>query len=704
MLEVGVIMYKSCEECECKPNGVLRCQATGNCTCIYGPWSDWGQCSVTCGSGWKRRTREVDSNYGVSCDETHEENHCKQPKCEVTTTPVVCPPWGEWSPCDCELMPHTRKRSRITASTNPDCKPNVEIEGCKDLCNMTTTPVCTYDEKCVEPCHETCLGFRKPSICASNECDIECPCPDGQRYLNGVCINETDCPCYDDDGNAVDVWGDVDPPDDDPCTFCQCYPDNHIKCMPRDFCCSWGTWNQWSDCSHTCNEGVRYRDRSYTGDECTIVDGHQAEPCYNAPCEKDCVVNGTAYDNGDVISNCTCEVCYCTRTGVHCVDNVYENVDGQYSPWSNWSSCTRSCDGGLRTRTRLCDNPPPRCAGASCEGPPIEVDDCNVDVPCCETNPWSDWGPCSTTCGTGVRTRGRSYLDPADALSCNHTLTEEQPCFNNIPCDSTCDVSPWTVWSPCSRSCGAGLIRRQRTVLSGDCTDVNLIDETFCYESECTCDPPFVWSNHSLCEVTCEQMAEQDNCGEQFDPDCICPAGTYFKDGQCVTLQECYHCVIDGTTYLPGDVWYPEGACEVCQCVDGHEVCESIMEMPTCGPDEQITYVEGPCCPKCEPVKDTCSLKTRVSKLYKDDCETETDVTYQVCSGTCGVSTSTPHLFTQDEESGLLSLKDDDCKCCTGVQGGNQTVTLICRSGDTIPAFVPIFTGCLCNSCVEPSL
>ena len=41
---------------------------------------------------------------------------------------------------------------------------------------------------------------------------------------------------------------------------------------------------------------------------------------------------------------------------------------GEWGSWSMWSSCTRTCGGGVRGRTRQCDNPGPECGGNICHG------------------------------------------------------------------------------------------------------------------------------------------------------------------------------------------------------------------------------------------------------------------------------------------------------------------------------------------------
>ena len=55
--------------------------------------------------------------------------------------------------------------------------------------------------------------------------------------------------------------------------------------------------------------------------------------------------------------------------------------DGLWGPWSAFTSCSKNCGGGIQTRTRLCNNPPPDFGGRDCNGPAFETANCN-DRPC----------------------------------------------------------------------------------------------------------------------------------------------------------------------------------------------------------------------------------------------------------------------------------------------------------------------------------
>ena len=56
-------------------------------------------------------------------------------------------------------------------------------------------------------------------------------------------------------------------------------------------------------------------------------------------------------------------------------------VNGGWSSWGRWSSCSRTCGTGSRNRYRRCSNPPPRNGGRSCIGTSRQSTSCTIK-PC----------------------------------------------------------------------------------------------------------------------------------------------------------------------------------------------------------------------------------------------------------------------------------------------------------------------------------
>ncbi|XP_030620959.1 A disintegrin and metalloproteinase with thrombospondin motifs 17 [Chanos chanos] len=55
---------------------------------------------------------------------------------------------------------------------------------------------------------------------------------------------------------------------------------------------------------------------------------------------------------------------------------IPQHVDGDWSPWSQWSMCSRTCGTGARFRQRKCDNPPPGPGGKYCQKASVEHKAC----------------------------------------------------------------------------------------------------------------------------------------------------------------------------------------------------------------------------------------------------------------------------------------------------------------------------------------
>ncbi|KAM3620522.1 uncharacterized protein V6R79_024924 [Siganus canaliculatus] len=195
---------------------------------------------------------------------------------------------------------------------------------------------------------------------------------------------------------------------------------------------NWGSWLPWSPCSETCGRGLQSRVRlcnnpppAFKGPQCEGSDA-QTQVCKDRPCP----------------------------------------VDGKWSSWVSWGSCSVSCGGGTRQRTRLCSSPAPQHGGQQCEGNDVHIDFCN-SAPCPVAGswgPWTNWGGCSRTCNGGQMRRYRTCDNPRPAnggRACAGTDTQIQRCST-----ATCPVDgswgPWQSWGGCSASCGGGQRTRVR--------------------------------------------------------------------------------------------------------------------------------------------------------------------------------------------------------------------------------------------------
>ncbi|XP_052785387.1 thrombospondin-1-like isoform X1 [Mya arenaria] len=173
-------------------------------------------------------------------------------------------------------------------------------------------------------------------------------------------------------------------------TFDICKDVAHAKTVCKRYCglCflvdgAWSEWSEWSQCEQTCGQSRQVRIRTCTnpppqqgGADC-IGDKHDFRTCVGQPCP----------------------------------------VAGDWSTWSTWASCSASCGIGLTTRTRDCNKPYPTYGGDHCFGNSVEYQICQR--PGCVDGgwtAWSGWGACSLTCNGGLRSRNRTCDNPPASL------------------------------------------------------------------------------------------------------------------------------------------------------------------------------------------------------------------------------------------------------------------------------------------------
>ncbi|KAJ8359776.1 hypothetical protein SKAU_G00163010 [Synaphobranchus kaupii] len=197
-------------------------------------------------------------------------------------------------------------------------------------------------------------------------------------------------------------------------------------CFPMDSEDGWSPWSEWTECTVTCGTGTQQRGRS-----CDAT----SNPCA-----------------GPSIQTRKCSLGKCDSR---------VRQDGRWSLWSPWSSCSATCGEGQITRIRHCNAPVPQLGGKDCQGNGRETQRCEAK-PCPVDGgwgPWSPWATCSVTCGGGIRGRTRVCNSPRPQYGGKRCIGEAKstdvcnkqncpvdgclsnPCFGGVVCTSAPDGS-----------------------------------------------------------------------------------------------------------------------------------------------------------------------------------------------------------------------------------------------------------------------
>jgi len=327
----------------------------------------------------------------------------------------------------------------------------------------------------------------------------------------------------------------------------------------------WGSWTDYSACSHTCGYGTQARYRycnspapSWGGAMCS-GNHHESRPCH----DKACPIDGAwGMWTGFVPCSVTCgsgtqtryrycnsphaafggqschgesyqhKACYHSGCGGHPVSTVV--IDGQWGQWSTFTKCTHTCGGGTHSKYRWCDNPSPSGGGVNCTGSDVATEQCNTgSCPCtaghCPVDggwgSWTAYSRCSVTCGVGNQTKYRYCNHPHAAYGgrfCVGDEYETHSCYG-IPCPGSHTTvqnggwGPWGGFSTCTKTCGAGQQTRYRNCdhPAPSATGLQCIGDgqqtTTCHNEACPCTGSSCpvnggwgnWLPFSQCSHTC---------------------------------------------------------------------------------------------------------------------------------------------------------------------------------------------------------
>ncbi|KAK2858572.1 hypothetical protein Q5P01_003192 [Channa striata] len=523
--------------------------------CSWTEWGEWGLCSRSCGVGQQQRVRTFlrPGINGSWCEDilggNLEQRFCNIRPCRVDGG------WSRWSPwsrCDKRCGGGRSIRTR-SCSSPPPKNGGKKCEGEKNQVRPCNTKPC--DEKgcppgqefvlCANQCPQRCSDLQQGIECQGHtECQPGCRCPKGQLQQDGVCVQLWQCDCVDSLGQiwAAGSWHQVD------CNNCSC-SDGQLLCTNHSCqaTCTWSSWSSWAPCSVSCGHGQRTRYRSLIpeteGASCQFEEV-QHKSCDPGSCPPLCLHDNQELFVGDTWLLGECKQCTCTPEGDYCQD-IDCRVDGGWTLWSVWSDCSVTCGQGTQVRTRACINPPPRNNGSYCSGPERDWQDCYTPPCLDDLCPWSPWSPCSQSCGAGSVSRRRVCVceEGGDAacpteIARERNREETQLCYKQ-PCPE-CPMSQWSVWSPCS--CVSQRQQRYRVALSPatrgqQCSPVER-QSRVCNLSQCDdCEAPFVYSE---CGVPCEKQCALQGQGDLCSDGRKCTPGCYCPQG---LLQQNGSCV-----------------------------------------------------------------------------------------------------------------------------------------------------------------
>ncbi|KAK3106621.1 hypothetical protein FSP39_023848, partial [Pinctada imbricata] len=468
----------------------------------------------TCGTGRKHRVVACTADNSIEtadkctiADYDYEE--CVEP------CPVDClmSEWSQWSRCptDCGagIMKRYRHKERLPSKGGRQC-PNLDSSS---------------REMQTRLCHPECRQHVWKTY------DWTMCVPENSQCGNGTQSRSVSCVTINSNGYTTGIEMDISK-----CSLAQ-RPSTERPCQqPCNGDCVVTEWSDWTVCQQPCNYNqLQRRTRkimrnSKPGFKPCPFDLEQTSPCRKGHNCKEymwewsawtsCLVNNGKDDCGvghkerfPICMSGTQEVddrlCSKILGGVSeaavrpC--EIPCDLDCIHSPWSEWSTCSKTCGLGQTTRSRFIVERH-RGNGRECSDNLLQTKQC-FEGGCYRWNV-SDWSPCMpqpNLCGQGVQVRNISCLGddglPASPTKCEANLSilvlkAEQQC--KVPCPAECVMTEWSPWSQCYVPCedfyngiSHGRKTRSRAITSHSrppkpkCPD-QLWERVGCHVDECT--------------------------------------------------------------------------------------------------------------------------------------------------------------------------------------------------------------------------
>ncbi|XP_076643915.1 spondin-1 isoform X2 [Halictus rubicundus] len=253
-------------------------------------------------------------------------------------------------------------------------------------------------------------------------------------------------------------------------------------------------WGPWSACSATCGRGNQLRQRHYQDEDAARANKCNVKLTDRATCRGK-ILQCTAGRNSGLLNTDFCAL----------------------DDWSSWSSCTTTCGPGKMTRRRNFRHKKNRkqCKMIP-DGPELQQTmDCPNHPPCSDADPAADAEEVSETPiqeedanddqDTG---EGKDYPGEEPAMK----VTEEwlQNCSED-------HYTEWSLWSPCSSSCGPGVQLRSRLVIKnwsslGDNDEDISPEECKQQQAACIANIPTCDFSKEEAEQICSEPVKKGTC------------------------------------------------------------------------------------------------------------------------------------------------------------------------------------------------